>query len=285
MPSNGFCDKLETLNLDSTHRIVVGVDYGTTFTGDRLLPLRRSFHQENQLIVKFKGACYADTQEKDRDNITLINTWPGPTRDATSVLKTPSRIAYSADNPRIESRRWGYQVEPGMIAYSWTKLLFDRGICLTDFDDPALEGKAGAGMLRLPDGKTAVDVAADYLSEVYKHILASIARKVTDESLSSTPLEFWFTVPAIWSDQARNATRTAAQRAGFGNGAARPNDKIFMISEPEAAAVMALKKYAISGIGGAVKVDINYPCPGQCLTVVLSQVMGSWSAIAEEARW
>lgn len=89
MPSNGFCDKLETLNLGSTHRIVVGVDYGTTFTGDRLLPLRRSFHQENQLIVKFKGACYADTQEKDRDNITLINTWPGPTRDATSALKTP----------------------------------------------------------------------------------------------------------------------------------------------------------------------------------------------------
>ena len=193
---------------------------------------------------------------KDPSDITLISTWPGPTRDAETVLKTPSRIAYSTDNPRVGSTRWGYQVEPGMTAYSWTKLLLDKGIRLTEFDDSALEDETRAGMLRLPDGKTAVDVVSDYLSKVYQHILASIAKRITDESLRITPLEFWFTIPAIWSDQAQHATRTAAQRAGFGSTVDRPNDKFFMISEPEAAAVMAIKKYTTNGIGGFIKVRV-----------------------------
>ncbi|KAF3480439.1 heat shock 70 kDa protein 12A [Arthroderma uncinatum] len=53
-------------------------------------------------------------------------------------------------------------------------------------------------------------------------------------------MEFWFTMPAIWSDKAQHATREAAKRAGFGS---RPGDEIYMISEPEAAAIAALKDH------------------------------------------
>jgi molecular chaperone DnaK (HSP70) len=51
-------------------------------------------------------------------------------------------------------------------------------------------------------------------------------------------MEFWFTVPAIWSDQAKSATLTAAANAGFGCGS---NDRISLIPEPEAAGVATLK--------------------------------------------
>lgn len=191
----------------------------------------------------------------DLDNIILISSWPGPTRDTETVLKTPSRIAYKADNPRVSKQRWGYQVEPGMIAYSWTKLLLDENTPLTKYDDATLDDSSGAGILKLPKGKTAVDVVSNYLSEVYKHILRTIAKQITDEALSVTPLEFWFTVPAIWSDQAQSATRTAAQRAGFGS---RIGDHIFMISEPEAAAIAALKKYTTNSMGGSVQVSLPF---------------------------
>lgn len=190
----------------------------------------------------------------DLDDIIIINSWPGPTRDTETVLKAPSRIAYSVDNPRVGKQRWGYQVEPGMIACSWTKLLLDKSTPLTKYDDAALDDSSGAGILKIPESKTAVDVVSDYLFEVYNHILKTIAKQITDKALSITPLEFWFTVPAIWSDGAQSATRIAAQRAGFGS---RPGDNIFMISEPEAAAIAALKKYTTNSMGGSVKVGLS----------------------------
>lgn len=190
-------------------------------------------------------------------DIKLISTWPGPSRDTETVFKTPSRIAYAADNSRIAHDRWGYQVEPGMITYSWTKLLLDQGARITKYDDSALETASKTGILQLPEGKTAVDVVADYLSEVYGHIMKTITKQITEEALKITPIEFWFTVPAIWSDQARSATMAAAKRAGFGAGLfKRINDKILLISEPEAAAITALKKYTSGGMGGSVKVGM-----------------------------
>ncbi|KAK6828704.1 hypothetical protein RU639_003752 [Aspergillus parasiticus] len=225
-------DRLGSLALNSNLKIIVGVDYGTTFT----------------------GASYVSSKGTELSDVILISTWPGPSRFTDTVFKTPSRIAYPADNPRISNTRWGYQVEPGMVGYSWTKLLLDQGTPLTKYDDGALEDASQAGILRLPEGKTAIDVVSDYLAEIYRYILGVISKQITEEALHMTPLEFWFTVPAIWSDQAQDATKVAAQRAGFGASLQRPNDRIFLISEPEAAAITALKKYSTNSIGGSVKV-------------------------------
>ncbi|KAL4919680.1 hypothetical protein BDW62DRAFT_199691 [Aspergillus aurantiobrunneus] len=230
--SNSLLRGMGSLELDS-NKIIVGVDYGTTFT----------------------GVSYVSSKGTDLSDIKLVRTWPGPSRDTETVFKTPSRIAYASDNPRISKDRWGYQVEAGMIAYSWTKLLLDQGAPITEYDDSALETASKTGILKLPDGKKAVIVVADYLSEVYKHIMNTLAKHITEEALNITPIDFWFTVPAIWSDQAKDATMAAAKLAGFGNSIfTRPNDKIFLISEPEAAAITALKKYTTSGMGGSVKV-------------------------------
>ncbi|KAE8364462.1 hypothetical protein BDV27DRAFT_128405 [Aspergillus caelatus] len=225
-------DRLGSLALHSNHKIIVGVDYGTTFT----------------------GASYVSSKGTELSDVIVISTWPGPSRVTDTVFKTPSRIAYPTDNPRISKTRWGYQVEPGMAGYSWTKLLLDQSTPLTKYDDATLESASQAGILRLPEGKTAIDIVSDYLAEIYQYILGVISKQITEEELSITPLEFWFTVPAIWSDQAQDATKAAAQRAGFGASLERPRDEIFLISEPEAAAITALKKYSTNSIGGSVKV-------------------------------
>jgi hypothetical protein len=142
-----------------------------------------------------------------------------------------------------------------MTAYSWTKLLLDKHTPLTRYDDAALEGASGAGILKLPAGRDAVGVVSDFLREVYHHILAIITKQFTEEALRITPIEFWFTVPAIWSDLAIDATRTAAERAGFGKSLWRPNDSIHMITEPEAAAIAALNRTTNDRLEASVKVS------------------------------
>ncbi|KAL3461817.1 hypothetical protein BJX64DRAFT_260157 [Aspergillus heterothallicus] len=220
-----------TLSLQSKHKIIVGVDFGTTFT----------------------GASYVSSKASDIKDIVVISSWPGPARDIDTAFKTPSRIAYAAENPRVNKDRWGYQVEPGMVANSWTKLLLDQSSPLTEYDDSALESASETGIMRLPEGKTAVDVVSDYLKQVYDHIMKTIAKSITEDQLKMTPLEFWFTVPAIWSDSAQNATRTAAKRAGFAGSFFRLSDKVFMISEPEAAAISAMRQSMSSSLGVPVK--------------------------------
>lgn len=76
----------------------------------------------------------------------------------------------------------------------------------------------------------------DYLSQIYKHTMETLTRRYGETFMSLTKVQFVLTVPAVWSDSAKDATLKAAERAGMGN---RHDLKI--ISEPEAAAVYTLK--------------------------------------------
>lgn len=187
-------------------------------------------------------------------DIDIITTWPGTARDTDHVFKTPSIIAYPEENKKIGTQRWGYQVESGMKCYSWTKLLLDKDTPLTIYDDPMLEEVTQSGILKLPQDKDAVDVVADYLTGVYEHIMHMLEKGLTEPILSMSPIEFWFTMPAIWSDKAQAATREAAQRAGFGPRPERLKDAIYMITEPEAAAIAALTRSTTDRVSVPVKV-------------------------------
>jgi hypothetical protein len=133
--------------------------------------------------------------------------------------------------------KWGFDVPPDKISYSWTKLLLDSSAESTTHDDPALMEKLlGRGWMQLPPNKTAQDVCRDYLSQVYQYAIFKL-EELNPGALDLTPMEFWITVPAIWSDTAKAATRNAALEAGFGS---RPGDHLFMITEPEAAALASL---------------------------------------------
>jgi molecular chaperone DnaK (HSP70) len=140
-----------------------------------------------------------------------------------------------------------------MKSYSWTKLLLDKGADATEFDDPDLQDlvkSQGDGLMKLPFHKTPTDVAGDYLWELSKYFMKELEKRISPEILRVTPIEFWFTVPAMWSDKAKDATKQAALKAKF---ASRPGDKIYMIPEPEAAAVAVLKSLTHEGTENQIK--------------------------------
>lgn len=180
---------------------------------------------------------YVTSNEVSIDKIEVINQWPGTSE---AVSKVPTRMAYPSENKNFYLNKWGFMVTSGMESYLWTKLLLDRNTTVAELDDPALKDLFGKGMLKLPRDKTAKDVCTDYLHGLYEYMVSVLCKKYSPEVYAVTPVECWITVPAIWSDAAKDATRSAALKAGFGS---RHFDKVNIIPEPEAAALAALKPH------------------------------------------
>lgn len=84
--------------------------------------------------------------------------------------------------------------------------------------------------------KTVLEAVQDYLTKLYQHTLETLTRSHGEAFMASVKIEVVLTVPAVWSDAAKNATLQAAERAGMG-----ARHEIQMISEPEAAALYTLK--------------------------------------------
>jgi hypothetical protein len=215
------------------HKIIVGIDYGTTFSGMQVV-----FCLNISIFNIVAGVSFVTTDKSSIDDIKIISTWPG---DPYGSWKTPTRIAYSAENPKISTNKWGFEVYPKLKSYSWTKLLLDKNAAVGEHDDPSLSGIVGPGMFRLPSFRDAPGVCEDFLHEVYLFVSKMLRQQLTDSTFEKTPMECWITLPAIWSDEAKAATLTAARNAGFGH---KPKDEVFTIAEPEAAAIATLKKYA-----------------------------------------
>ena len=77
-----------------------------------------------------------------------------------------------------------------------------------------------------------VDVSADYLTCIHKFVEETFLPSTYGvEFLKNQRRVYLITVPAIWSDLAKDLTRQAAGRAGI------PDEKLFLVTEPEAAAL------------------------------------------------
>lgn len=75
------------------------------------------------------------------------------------------------------------------------------------------------------------------MSALGEHLNYTLREKLGDSVVKNTPLEFVVTVPAIWSDLAKDKTRRACLKA---TGLSASSAPIHLISEPEAAAIYAL---------------------------------------------
>ena len=138
----------------------------------------------------------------------------------------------------MDENAWGYQVESGMKTHSWTKLLLDDSALESEYDDPDLKKALGHGMMKLPRGMTAKDVATEYLRGMYGMYKSAVAENFGEEQLAHLPVDVWLTIPATWSEKAKLLTKAAALDAGFASGV---GDRMMLIPEPEAAAHLALK--------------------------------------------
>jgi hypothetical protein len=185
-----------------------------------------------------EGVSFVTTDKSSIADINLISTWPG---DGFGSWKTPTRIAYSQENAKISANKWGFEVDPKLKSYSWTKLLLDKNAAVGEHDDPTLSRTEGPGMFQLPSFRDAPGVCEDFLHEMYLFVSKMLRQRMTDLIFDETAMECWITLPAIWSEEAKAATLTACKNAGFG---CRPQDEVFTIAEPEAAAIATLKMYA-----------------------------------------
>lgn len=88
-----------------------------------------------------------------------------------------------------------------------------------------------------------MDAVTDYLTKLQQHTTTQLCRRYGDNFRGQTKVEYVLTVPAVWSDAAKNATLLAAERAGMGT-----RYDIKLISEPEAAALYTLKTFLPSFI-------------------------------------
>ncbi|KAK6532392.1 hypothetical protein TWF281_006581 [Arthrobotrys megalospora] len=183
----------------------------------------------------FSGVAYCLSNNVSLAQIETITTWPG---SGGTVEKTPTELAYvPGQEPKWGAGASGSHYSKGANSYPEVygrfKLFLDPSIIRDVYGE-----SDDAARIPLPVSKTAMQLCSDYLKQVYEHTMGILKRQMPD-TLASTPIEFIFTVPAIWSHKAQEATRTAASRAGFGSNG-RPIDSMSMISEPEAAAIYTL---------------------------------------------
>ena len=192
------------------------------------------------------------TDRSGIDDINIITAWPSELHNVN--WKVPTRIAYKRENPKLAKDKWGFEVLPKLTSYSWTKLLLDKNAFAGDYDDPALADLAGEGMMKLPSFRKAEEVCQDFLHELYLYLTGKLCQEMTESTYNTTSMECWITLPAIWSDEAKDATLNAARNAGFGG---RLGDTIFTIAEPEAAAIATLKRY--SGLNALNQIKVCMP--------------------------
>jgi hypothetical protein len=98
---------------------------------------------------------------------------------------------------------------------------------------PALKTAQKLDELRIPP----VTVVEDFLAAVRNIAIDSIKRTYESQWVEDSKISYVLTVPAIWSDSAKNLMIQAAQRAGYGI----HRVDFDLISEPEAAAAYTLK--------------------------------------------
>ncbi|KAI2482515.1 Hsp70 family protein [Pyrenophora tritici-repentis] len=203
-----------------SNRLVVGLDYGTTYTG-----------------VAFCETSDTGIVGKD---ILVIKDWPSRHTKIGTKEKVPSEIALK------DRTKWGSLIAPNEKRHMWTKLLLDqpkagevdvimKELCLNDKNGPS---------------NKPVDIIADYLKHIKTHLVKNLDIQYSKGLWSTLPMTLVVTVPAVWSDAAKNATLQAVNKAGFNSIELPQLKRTVVTTEPEAAAI-----YTIQSLRGGIQDD------------------------------
>ncbi|CAG9940856.1 hypothetical protein V2G26_016976 [Clonostachys chloroleuca] len=197
----------------SKAQLIVGIDFGTTFSG-----------------VAF---AFATNNEAKED---IITEWPGAGSYAKQKIPT---VLYYDQYQKVVG--WGPDIadalaptgypKPGVQKVEWFKLqLMLSG---NTYIDPI-------NLPPLPPGKSEIDVAADYLFKLRQAMRAALQKTLGEVfNREERNIRYYLTVPAIWNDAGKAATRAAAIQAGFLRD--ENDNRLTLISEPEAAAMFCSK--------------------------------------------
>ncbi|KAM3432245.1 hypothetical protein MY4824_006679 [Beauveria thailandica] len=197
----------------SKAQLIVGIDFGTTFSG-----------------VAF---AFATNNEAKED---IISEWPGA--GSYTKQKIPTVLYYDQYQKVVG---WGPDIadalaptgypKPGVQKVEWFKLqLMLSG---NTYIDPI-------NLPPLPPGKSEIDVAADYLFKLRQAVRIALQKALGEVfNREERNIRYYLTVPAIWNDAGKAATRAAAIQAGFLRD--ENDNRLTLVSEPEAAALFCSK--------------------------------------------
>ncbi|KAI9271871.1 hypothetical protein BDA99DRAFT_459670 [Phascolomyces articulosus] len=192
--------------LSSQYRVVIAYDFGTTYS----------------------GAAYAFTHSSPIEVFDIQN-WPH--KGGNFYPKVPTVSVYpkqSSPFKRSVLSEWGHSAKKAMLKPDAIK----QNILLSEFK---LHLDESLHRPNLGNELTPVQAVGDYLSELHKHTLQELSRSFAKNYHPDT-FRYCLTVPAVWTDKAKNLMRQAAIQAGLIN-PSDPSDRLILVSEPEAAAL------------------------------------------------
>jgi hypothetical protein len=213
-----WAERYEAGAFESTSTLVIGIDFGTTFTG---------------VAYYHSGASDSKDPKKIAENVNVVKTWPSLAGQNTE--KIPTVVAYEGGKPSA----WGGTVR---FTHKTQVQHFKLGLherAGAHYSTVTKQSAMGGFLSNphwkhpdLPQNKEAVDYAADYLTQVRTHIMDTfLPNQFGDVFLRNQQISYVITVPAIWSDKAKHLTSQAASRAGISE------ENLQLITEPEAAAL------------------------------------------------
>ncbi|KAF9437615.1 Heat shock 70 kDa protein 12A [Entomortierella beljakovae] len=185
--------------------IVVAIDFGTTFS----------------------GCAFAYAPENGE--VRTITEWP---RQNIQYAKTPTVSLYEKIGGKLKMVDWGWRSKLKMETPAASKYVqlykfkpyLDESVALTPW----------ATTVTIP---TAI---SDYLGALHEFVAEKILAQF-GPSFSRNSFRYCLTVPAIWSDKAKDVMRQAAIRAKLITEYDHP-DRLLLVTEPEAAALYCEKK-------------------------------------------
>ena len=242
--------------LQPSHELVIAIDFGTTFTG-----------------VAYAWCVPGQTRiDTLVENITVVKHWPFSSF-AGSNEKIPTVLSFSKSPPL-----WGGYVQKYHTEKARNfKLGLQKNLESHYHSDSPLFELSKLGLFNespsqeecsAPSGKSPVDLSAEFLKRVLEYVQEIYIPKELSATFFSKfgpKVSYILTVPAIWNDDAKDLTRQAASRAGI------PDDKLELITEPEAAALFCATKnpqlnlnpgdcFMVCDAGGGTVVCISLLC-------------------------
>ncbi|RYP72951.1 hypothetical protein DL769_004351 [Monosporascus sp. CRB-8-3] len=202
---------------EATTTLMVGIDFGTTYSG-----------------VAWKYST-------DEGLPDLVTSWSSDLSHNSETPKVPSAIYYDQDGSG--SMSWGHDIPAKARPIRWFKLLLLDDADLQKYIKYSSHVEDTKAAIRKLN-KDAIEVTADFLRQLWRHSLAMIKEAKGDALVESTPIHVVVTVPAIWTDYARDRMRKAVDLAGICAPRLCGKTKLSLISEPEAAALSTLREFS-----------------------------------------
>ncbi|KAK6227523.1 hypothetical protein QIS74_01078 [Colletotrichum tabaci] len=242
------------------HVLVVGIDFGTTFSG---------------VSWAYSG---------QPDVIEVITRWETELNFASDTEKTPTAILFQKPQSEVF---WGSGIplDRDQEPLRWFKLL------LVDEKDLPHDVKhspkiAAAKALMEKANKDPIEIISSYLRLLWNHSMECIGISAGEETVKLCRFHVVITLPAIWPDYAKARMRRAADHAGITQHRPAGETTLAFISEPEAAALATTKDvtskpqakkgdyFVVCDAGGGTVDLISYEITSLNPTVVREAIKG-----------